>query len=249
MQESFQEKRRARALRSNPTWALRAIALLVIVGVLAAVISSLRGASGPNVSSGGQSRSPSPSPLSPAATPAYAPNDPQADKLDALVFESFSASGKKGVELEAAGSSGRETERRFLDGVKAKIPFVSQGQSQTLNITADHAQHVPSRPSALFQGHVRLKTNDGLVLDTDELFYDGFDSRAQSERRVTFSRKDISGEARGMLYEGATDAIEFFKDVKIRLRDRDDPPADIDANAACLSREQNALFLDGHVSV
>jgi len=179
----------------------------------------------------------------------YAPTDPRADKLEKLVFESFSASGKKGIELEASGSSGRETERRFLDAVKARIPFISQGRQASVEIVADHAQHVPGRPSALFQGHVRMTTDDGLVLETDELFYDGYDGRAQSEGRVTFRRKDLAGEAQGMLYEGWTDTITFFKDVKIRLRDPDDPPADILANSACLSREQNALFLEGQVSV
>jgi len=175
--------------------------------------------------------------------------DPRADKLESLVFESFSASGKKGIELQASGSSGRETERRFLDTVKARIPFMSGGKAASMEIVADHAQHMASRPSALFQGHVRMTTDDGLVLETDELFYDGRDGLAQSERRVTWRRKDVSGEALGMLYETASDSITFFRNVKIRLRDRDDAPADIDADSACLSREQNALFLDGNVSV
>ena len=179
----------------------------------------------------------------------YAPTDPRADKLEDLVFERLNASGKTGLQLEAKSSSGREDERRFLDTVKARIPFMSQGRASMVDIVADHAQHVASRPSALFQGHVKMTTDDGLVLLTDELFYDGRDGLAQSEHQVTFSRKDLSGEARGMLYEGWSDSITFFKDVKIRLRDRDDPPADIDANAACLSREQNALFLEGDVRV
>ena len=253
MQESFQEKRRASALRSHPTRILRAIAFLVVVGVCCAVIQSFRQTAGPVRLEGSRAQSSSSSTPTAAPwaspSPGYAPLDPKADKLDALVFESFTASGKKGVELQAQGSSGRETERRFLDSVKARIPFMSQGRQQYLDIVADHAQHVASRPSALFQGHVKLKTDDGLVLETDELFYDGYDARVQSEHRVTFSRKDISGEGLGMLYEGSSDAIEFFKNVKIHLQDPDDPPADIEANAACLSRAQNALFLDGSVRV
>ncbi len=258
MQESFQEKRRASALRSNPTWILRTLAVLVVIGVSAAVFRSL-GQSRPTLSpAGGQpvpvpagsgSRDPGVLGPSASATPGYAPTDPRADKLEALVFESFTASGKKGIELEAQGSSGRETERRFLDTVKARIPFMSEGRQATVEIEADHAQHVASRPSALFQGHVKMTTDDGLVLETDELFYDGRDGLAQSERKVTFKRKDVSGEARGMLYEGWSDSITFFKDVKIRLRDRDDPAADIEANAGCLSRERNALFLEGNVRI
>ncbi len=249
MQESFQEKRRASALHSRPKWVPRTLALIVVTGVVAAVLFSLRRPHAPS----GQAQpslSPGPPQLEAAQTPSgYAPPDPRADKLEALVFESFSASGKKGLELQAGGSSGRETERRFLDTVKARIPFVSQGRSATVEIVADHAQHVASRPSALFQGHVKMTTDDGLVLLTDELFYDGYDGRAQSERLVTFTRKDVSGEAKGMLYEAWSDSITFFQDVKIRLRDRDDPPADIDADSACLSRERNALFLEGHVRV
>jgi lipopolysaccharide export system protein LptA len=118
-----------------------------------------------------------------------------------------------------------------------------------MEIVADHAQHVASRPSALFQGHVKMTTEDGFVLETDELFYDGRDGLAQSERKVRWHRKDISGEAVGMLYESWSDSVTFFQDVKIRLRDPDDAPADIDANAGCLSREQNALFLEGNVRV
>lgn len=254
MQESFQEKRRASALRSNPTWVLRVVAVLVVLGVSLAVFLSLRESrvKAPPANVDGAATPPPgsrPSGTEGAPAPGYAPTDPRADKLESLVFESFSASGKKGVELEAQGSSGKETERRFLDTVKARIPFVSQGKSATLEIVADHAQHVASRPSALFQGHVKMTTDDGLVLETDELFYDGYDGLAQSEGKVVWHRKDIAGEAIGMLYEGWSDSITFFKGVKIRLRDRDDPPADIDADSACLSREQNALFLEGNVSV
>ena len=249
MQESFQEKRRASALRSHPVWMLRTLAFLVVVGVLGAVFQALRKPrptpAGASTASAGPSPSGSPAP----AGSGYAPTDPRADRLEQLVFESFSASGKKGIELLAAGSSGRETERRFLDTVKARIPFTSAGKAASVEILADHAQHLASRPSALFQGHVRMTTDDGLVLETDELFYDGYDGLAQSEKKVTWRRKDVSGEAQGMLYEGASDSITFFKDVKIRLRDPDDSPADISADSACLSREQNALFLDGDVRV
>lgn len=253
MQESFQEKRRASALRSNPMWVLRALALVVVIGVSGAVLQALLkprpkpapGPSGPAQVTPGPALAASPN----AVVSGYAPTDPKADRLEALVFESFSASGKKGVELEARGSSGKETERRFLDTVKARIPFMSQGRQATMEIVADHAQHVATRPSALFQGHVKMTTDDGFVLETDELFYDGRDGLAQSERKVRWHRKDISGEAVGMLYEGWSDSITFFKDVKIRLRDPDDAPADIDANAGCLSREQNTLFLEGNVRV
>ena len=251
MQESFQEKRRASALRSNPTWILRALALVVVIGVSVAVVQALRKprpqpASGPS--------DPARAAVVPGASPTrsasgYAPTDPRADKLESLVFEQFSASGKKGIELEARGSSGKETERRFLDTVKARIPFTSQGKQASMEIVADHAQHVASRPSALFQGHVKMTTDDGLVLETDELFYDGRDGLAQSERKVRWRRKDISGEALGMLYEGWSDSMTFFREVKIRLRDPDDAPADIEAVSGCLSRESNALFLEGNVRV
>ena len=248
MQESFQEKRRASALRSNPTWILRALALVVVIGVAVAVLQALR-KPGPKPAPGPSDTAQATLAASPGAAPGYAPTDPKADKLESLVFESFSASGKKGVELEARGSSGKEAERRFLDTVKARIPFTSQGRQASMEIVADHAQHVASRPSALFQGHVKMTTDDGFVLETDELFYDGRDGLAQSERKVRWHRKDISGEAVGMLYEGWSDSITFFKDVKIRLRDPDDAPADIEADAGCLSREQNALFLEGDVRV
>ncbi len=253
MQESFQEKRRAGALRSNPTWILRTLALLVVIGVSASVLQALRK---PRLKQAPGLIDPaaiSPAPgVSTSASPAgagYAPTDPKADRLEALEFTQWNASGKKGLELEAQGSSGKETERRFLDTVKARIPFLSQGKQASMEIVADHAQHVASRPSALFQGHVKMTTDDGFVLETDELFYDGRDGMAQSERRVRWHRKDISGEALGMLYEAWSDSITFFKDVKIRLRDPDDAPADIDANSGCLSRERNALFLEGNVRV
>ena len=244
MQESFQEKRRADALRSNPMRGLRAVAFLVLAGVLVGLAWFLGGP---------ESKAPvqtdgTPMPLS-SPSPGYGPTDPKADKVESLVFTSFSSSGKKGVELEARGVSGRETERRYLDVVKARIPFMSEGKASTLEIVADHAQHVASRPSALFQGHVTMTTEDGLVMETDELFYDGYDGRAQSERKVTFRRKDMSGEAMGMLYESFSDSITLFRNVRILLRDPDDPPADIEAMSGCLSRVDNALFLDGSVRV
>lgn len=247
MQESFQEKRRADALRANRAGLLRVVAGLLVAGVVLAVTLAVR------TPSGRPFETPSPSPAASASagpTPSgYAPDDPRADKLESLVFQSFSASGKKGVELEAKGSSGKETERRFLDIVKARIPFVSQGKPGSLEIVADHAQHVASRPSALFQGHVKLSTDDGFVLETDELFYDGRDELAQSERKVNWRRKDISGEALGMLYESWSDSVTFFSGVKIRLRDPDDAPADIEADSGCLSRTENTLFLEGNVRV
>jgi len=250
MQESFQEKRRASALRSNPTWILRVLALVVVVAVSAAVLQALRKPRGPTSVPGFLNATPAPGfHASPSPKgPEYAPADPKAEKVEGLVFTQWNG-GKKGVELEAQGSSGKETERRFLDTVKARIPFVSEGKAASMEIVADHAQHVASRPSALFQGHVKMTTDDGFILETDELFYDGRDGVAQSERRVQWHRKDISGEAIGMLYEGWSDSITFFRDVKIRLRDPDNAPADIDADSGCLSREQNALFLEGNVRV
>ncbi len=253
MQESFQEKRRASALRSNPIWVLRTLALVVLVGVFVSVFQSLRRPRPSPVSADRPAEGAVPQPKGgdddPVSAQGYAPADPRADKLEKLVFESFSASGKKGVELQAEGSSGREAESRFLDTVRARIPFVSQGRPATVEIVADHAQHVASRPSALFQGHVKMTTDDGLVLETDELFYDGRDGLAQSEGKVVWSRKDVSGEARGMLYEGWSDSLTLFQEVKIRLRDPDDPPADIEADAGCLSREENTLFLEGNVRI
>lgn len=250
MQDSFQEKRRASALRSNRTGVLRGVALVVVIGVILAVAQSLSRSRSKPENTATSSPAPAGTAPSPGVSPKpYAPADPKAEKLEALVFESFTAAGKKGVQLEAQGASGRETERRFLDGVKAKIPFVTQGRQASMEIVADHAQHVASRPSALFQGHVKMTTDDGFVLETDELYYDGRDGLAQSERKVRWSRKDISGEAVGMLYESWSDSITFFKEVRIRLRDPDDPPADIDADAGCLSREQNSLFLEGNVRV
>lgn len=251
MQESFQEKRRASALRSNPTRILRTLAGAAVALVFLAVFQAFRS---PRPGSPPVQEN-SPDSIAKVASgtvspqTGYAPSDPRADKLEALVFTQWNASGKKGIELEAAGSSGKETERRFLDTVKARIPFVSQGKPGSMEIVADHAQHVASRPSALFQGHVRMTTDEGFVLETDELFYDGRDGLAQSERKVNWRRKDMAGEAVGMLYEGWSDSITFFKDVHIRLRDPDDPPADIDASSACLSREQNILFLEGNVRV
>ena len=122
MQESFQEKRRANALRSNPTWVLRAVALLVVIGVSVALFQSLRGTrpKAPVVATTVGGGAPAPSSTASPAEPGsgYAPTDPRADKLESVIFESFSASGKKGVELEAKDVSGRETDRRFLDTVR-----------------------------------------------------------------------------------------------------------------------------------
>lgn len=257
MQESFQEdaaaERRARALRSGraPLW--RALAGMVAIGLIFTVVSALRSGNavpppepGVKASPAPPSTTTTPSPAS-SATPSYAPEDPKADRLEDVVFESVGASGTKKLDLTAAAQTGRDTERRYLDVVKARIPFMSQGKASFATIEADHAQHVPSRPSALFQGHVKITTEDGLVFTTDELLYDGKDGTAISERKVNMKRKSMEIEALGMIYDSSFDAIEFIKNVKIKMRDPDDPPADIEAGSACLSREQGALFLQENV--
>lgn len=243
MQDSFQpapeSSRRAVALQGGRVGGLRRLAGLVALATPVLVwVLMRRPEPGPSPAP----PSPMVSPSSASAVVASAASDPKADQVREIRFESFSGGARK-IDLVAASQTGRESERRFLDAVRARIPFVSQGKASTALVEADHAQHVPSRPSVLFQGHVRITTDDGLVFNTEELLYDGKDGTAISQRAVAMKRKDLEIEARGMIYDETFDAVEFIRDVRIRLRDPDDPPADIAAGAACLSRGQNALFL------
>jgi LPS export ABC transporter protein LptC len=257
MQESFQDRagshdealadRRRSALKSRSATSLRlgAAALAVGVACVAGYFLARDQQSTPGeVPSGGASAT-SGATSSASSPPGLA--DPKADLMRDVVFESFGSGGTKRIDLEASSQSGRETERRFLEKVRARIPFMSQGKLGSALIESERAEHVPARPSALFQGNVRITTDDGLVFTTEELAYDGRDGTAISERAVRMKRKDLEIEALGMIYDEGFDAIEFLKDVKIRLRDPDDPPADILAGAACLARDQGALFLQENV--
>ena len=86
MQESFQEKRRAGALRSNPTWILRTLALVVVIGVSGSVLQALlkpRPKQAPGLTDPAATSPPSgvSTSTSPNGT-GYAPTDPKADKLE-----------------------------------------------------------------------------------------------------------------------------------------------------------------------
>jgi LPS export ABC transporter protein LptC/lipopolysaccharide transport protein LptA len=185
-------------------------------------------------------------PSAPAAAPTVLPSG--AARTEKLSFQSFKGE-KQSFLLNAAEMIGQEQEEMRLKGVDYTFWYTVKGDRKQGHIKADGCVYAPSQQRASFQGNVVVRTEDGFELKTPTLVYRGDKGTARSEDPATFSRKDISGSATGLVYHAEEGKLELLADVKIHVRDPDKPPADIQAARGVALREEGTMYLEGAVQV
>jgi lipopolysaccharide transport protein LptA len=156
--------------------------------------------------------------------------------------------GRQKVEVKWRSMVGKEGDAMRLQGVEVSLPFVADGRESTATITADECLYQTSPQRAAFKGNVRVKTGDGLELESDTLKYWGDEERAFTRDAVRFRRGTTSGSARGMEYRAGA-GLSLGADVRLRLEDATGPPTDVEAASAWASREERLVRFEGGVLV
>jgi lipopolysaccharide export system protein LptA len=154
--------------------------------------------------------------------------------------------GKQKVLVKWRSMVGKEGDATRLSGVEVSIPFVAEGRESRATITAQECLYQMSPQRAAFKGDVRVRTDDGLELDSETLKYWADEERVFTRDPVRFRRGATSGTARAMEY--ATGAgLSLFGDVRIRLEDGAGPPADVESESAWASRDERLVRFEGGV--
>jgi lipopolysaccharide transport protein LptA len=154
--------------------------------------------------------------------------------------------GKQKVLVKWRSMVGKEGDATRLSGVEVSIPFVAEGRESRATITAQECLYQMSPQRAAFKGDVRVRTDDGLELDSETLKYWADEERVFTRDPVRFRRGATSGTARAMEY--ATGAgLSLFGDVRVRLEDGAGPPADVEAESAWASRDERLVRFEGGV--
>jgi lipopolysaccharide transport protein LptA len=156
--------------------------------------------------------------------------------------------GSREISIRAREMLGREGETQKLSGVEVTFPYATQGRSGNATITADECVYQADPVRASFRGNVKVRTDDGLELDSDSLKYWAKEQRLFSREAVAFRRGVVSGSADGMDYE-ETSGLVLHRNVKVHIEDAAGPPADVESSQAIASRAHGTIeFNDGVVA-
>jgi LPS export ABC transporter protein LptC/lipopolysaccharide transport protein LptA len=214
-------------MRRDRTKTVRRGLLALVVVVSAAVAWSLR-----------RPPAPVPSPRPSASGPV------QGTSASDVTFMRFKA-GSREIAIRARKMLGKEGEATKLSGVEVTFPYVAESRTGNATITADEGLYQPAPLRASFNGNVKVRTDDGLELDSDSLKYWAKEGRIFSRDDVRFKRGVVSGSAKGMDYVTG-EGLLLQADVKVRIEDAAGPPADIVSGTAHASREEGVIeFANG----
>lgn len=160
---------------------------------------------------------------------------PAGTRMDDLVYRNVKG-GHESFVLRAKRMAGREQEQIKLEVVEMEFSYVAHGEPGRGAIASDECVYFPARQEAYFQGHVRLTTQDGVLLRTDQLVYKGQDGRASTEHPVEFHKQDLHGRAKSMDYDASASELLLFGDVFIRIDDERQDALEIESARATLRR-------------
>jgi len=190
---------------------------------------------------GGPAPKAAPTPTASAGIPPIA----GAARTQNLVFQSVSDAKSK-FKLTAGEMVGKEEEELRLRTVDFQFDYKAKGEPHKGSIVADECIYTPTVQKAVFQGHVKLTTDDGAELRTEQLIYRGDKQIARSELPVEFKRQVLSGSAKSFEYHGEDGQLEMNGDVLIRAEPQGKPPLVIRSQSAVLLRQEGTMrFTDG----
>jgi lipopolysaccharide export system protein LptA len=194
----------------------------------------------------GNQSGPAPSPSPPGGRTGPTPSE--AARTENLVFKSFKGE-RQSFSLAAREMVGREQEEVRLRGVEFTFTYVSQGQPGKGTVKSETCLYNPNQQKAVFQGAVKLDTEDGMQLRTESLVYRGDKEVARSEDPVAYSRGGLSGRSKGFTYQAQEGRLEMPADVYVRSENSSGPPTEITAARAELIRSEGTLRFFGGVEV
>lgn len=156
--------------------------------------------------------------------------------------------GEQKIEVKWRAMAGREGSKMRLQGVEVGLPYEAEGKARRATIVADECLYEAQPQKASFKGHVRVRTDDGLELDTESLDYSSEDGVAETPDPVAFRRPGGSGTAVGMEYRRGS-GLTLRSEVRLHLEEEGSPPTEIEAGSARASREERQVMFEGGISV
>lgn len=156
--------------------------------------------------------------------------------------------GRQKIAVKWQSMVGREGDAMQLRGVEVTVPFVARGRESTATITADECSYEPSVQRAAFRGNVRLKTAEGLELESETLKYWGDEQRAFTRDDVRFRRNASTGSGRGLEYRPGS-GLALYENVRLQLQQEGQEPTDVEASSLVVSDDSRILTFDGGVRV
>lgn len=187
---------------------------------------------------------PTPAPASSSGIPSVA----GAARTQNLVYQSVSGAESR-FRLTAGEMVGKEEEELRLRTVDFQFDYTAKGEKRKGAIVADECVYTPTLQKAVFQGHVKLTTDDGAELRTEQLIYRGDKQISRSELPVEFRRQVLSGAAKGFEYRGEEGQLEMNGDVLVRAEPQGKPPLEIRSQRAVLLREEGTMHFTEGVTV
>ena len=169
-----------------------------------------------------------------------------ASRTQDLVLENFKE-GASGWKLRAGEMVGKEGEEWRLRQVNLVFTYTAKGEKHQGTIVADEAVLTPTVEKGVFQGHVKLTTDDGAELATEQLIYRGDKKLAKSELPTAFKRGNLSGTSKGFEYQSEEGRLDLQAEVVIHVTPEGRPPLDIKSASARLIRgeEQGTMRVRG----
>ena len=156
---------------------------------------------------------------------------PQKTRMDDLVYRNVKG-GRETFVIRAKKMSGREQEQMKLETVTLEFGFVLQGKPGRGVIVADECIYFPTRQEAFFQGHVKLTTDEGATLESEQLVYSGEQQKAHSDYPVRFTKRGLSGRGKRMEYAASDGRVDLIGDVLVRLDEQRDGAVEVTSERA-----------------
>lgn len=197
-----------------------------------------------------RSQAPSPGPSQPSPSMPGGPIPEGASRTQDLVLENFKEGTSK-WRLVAGEMVGKEGEEIRFRRVNLAFQYTQKGEIRKGTIVADEAVITQEVQKGVFQGHVKLTTDDGAELATEQLVYRGDKKLAKSELATAFKRGNLSGTSKGFEYQSEEGRLDLLAEAVIRVTPEGKPPLDIKSASARLVRgeEQGTAQFVGGVQV
>ena len=143
------------------------------------------------------------------------------------------------LKIEFEKQATDQNDQNTLYGVTAHIANRG-GRSYT--ITGNEAQVGKDESSFVVKGNVRMKTDDGLVANSQEATYTDVDKMVRAAGPVTFSRGRMTGSGTGFLYDEQRDMLTVVQNADVHFApEGDQGPMDVTAGGFIYARKDRYM--------
>ena len=214
------------------TRGLRRGLLVLVAAVIAAVVWSIR----------------KPTPPPPVSLPPEAATGVVGTSVGELVLRRFKGE-HEGMVLRAKKMLGQEGGESNFEGVDVELTYVGRDGPGKAHIVAYTCRLTAGQERAVFQGAVKVTTEDGFELLTESLLYNANKGVAKSADPVRFKRGNVSGTSTGMEYRAEGGVALLLADAFVRIEGDSGPATEIRSQRATAGKAEAILRFEEDVRV